>query len=168
VIGYGYRPVHNDRLDVLAKYTYFYNVPAADQVTPQNTAAQFIQKSHIASVDLTYDLTQHWTVGGKYAHRLGQASLDRINPQFFGNTAELYIARADWRFLQEWEGMIEARMLQMRDLNETRAGTLVAIHRYLGKHVKAGVGYNFTNFSEDLTDLSFRQHGIFMNIVGSM
>jgi lipopolysaccharide assembly outer membrane protein LptD (OstA) len=168
VIGYGYRPVQNDHLDVLAKYTYFYNVPTPDQVTPQNTAAQFIQKSHIASVDVTYDLNRQWSVGGKYAYRLGQASLDRVNPQFFDNTAELYIARADWRFRQEWEGMLEARMLQMPDLNETRAGALVALYRVFGKHVKAGIGYNFTNFSEDLTDLSFRQHGIFMNVVGSM
>ena len=64
VLGYGYRPVRSDRLDVLAKYTYFYNVPTAGQVTPQDTAAQFIQKSHIASIDVTYDLTRQWTVGG--------------------------------------------------------------------------------------------------------
>jgi hypothetical protein len=168
VIGYGYRPVQNDRLDVLAKYTYFYNVPAPDQVTPQNTLEQFIQKSHIASVDVTYDLTQHWSIGGKYAYRLGSAALDRTNPQFFDNTAELYIVRADWRFRQEWEGMIEARMLRMPDLDERRAGTLVALYRHLGKHVKAGVGYNFTDFSDDLTNLSFRQHGVFVNVVGSM
>ena len=77
MLGYGYRPVQSDRLDVLAKYTYFYNVPTAGQVTPQDTAAQFIQKSHIAAVDVSYDLTQQWSVGGKYAYRLGQASLER-------------------------------------------------------------------------------------------
>jgi lipopolysaccharide assembly outer membrane protein LptD (OstA) len=168
VIGYGYRPTRSDRLDVLAKYTYFYNVPAPEQVTPQNTLAEFIQKSHIASLDVTYDLSEQWSVGGKYAYRLGQASLDRTNPQFFDNTAELYIARVDWRFRQEWEGMVEARMLRMPDLNQTRAGTLVALYRIFGKHVKAGVGYNFTNFSEDLTDLSYKQHGVFLNVVGSM
>jgi flagellar motor protein MotB len=167
-LGYGYRPVQSDRLDVLAKYTYFYNVPTAGQVTPQDTAAQFIQKSHIASIDVSYDLTQQWTVGGKYAYRLGVAALDRVNPQFFDNTAELYIVRIDWHFRQEWEGMIEGRALEMPDLNETRSGALVAIYRHLGKHVKAGLGYNFTNFSEDLTDMSFKSHGIFMNVVGSM
>ena len=168
VLGYGYRPVHSDRLDVLAKYTYFYNVPTAEQVTPQNTAAQFIQKSHIASIDVTYDLTQQWTLGGKYAYRQGVAALDRVNPQFFDNTAALYIVRIDWHFHQEWEGVIEGRALEMPDLNQTRSGALVAFYRHLGKHVKAGLGYNFTNFSEDLTDMSFKSHGIFMNVVGSM
>ena len=168
VIGYGYRPVRNDRLDVLAKYTYFYNLPTANQLTPQETAAQFIQKSHIVSVDVTYDLTQQWSIGGKYAYRLGEASLDRTNPQFFNNTAALYIARVDWRLRQKWEGLVEARMLRMPDLNETRSGALVALYRIFSKYVKAGVGYNFTNFSEDLTNLSYKQHGIFMNVVGSM
>jgi flagellar motor protein MotB len=168
VLGYGYRPVLSDRLDVLAKYTYFYNVPTAGQVTPQDTAAQFIQKSHIASIDVSYDLTRQWTVGGKYAYRLGEASLERVNPQFFDNTAALYIVRVDWHFRQEWEGMIEGRALEMPDLNQTRSGALVALYRHLGKHVKAGLGYNFTNFSEDLTDMSFKSHGIFMNVVGAM
>src|SRR5947209_11742016 len=75
VVGYAYRPVRHDRLSALAKYTYFYNVPTTDQVTSQNTAAEFIQKSHIAALDLTYDVTAHWSIGGKYAHRVGQVSL---------------------------------------------------------------------------------------------
>jgi flagellar motor protein MotB len=167
-LGYGYRPVASDRLDVLVKYTYFYNVPTAGQVTPQDTAAQFIQKSHIASIDATYSLTQQWSIGGKYAYRLGEAALDRVNPEFFDNTAELYIVRIDWHFRQEWEATLEGRALEMPDLNQTRSGALVALYRHLGKHVKAGLGYNFTHFSEDLTDMSFKSHGIFMNVVGSM
>jgi lipopolysaccharide assembly outer membrane protein LptD (OstA) len=54
----------------LAKYTYFYNVPTTDQVTIQNTAVEFIQKSHITSLDLSYDLTAKWSLGSKYAYRL--------------------------------------------------------------------------------------------------
>ena len=50
-------------------------------------------------------------------------------------------------------------MLDMTDLNEQRSGALVAMYRYVGKHVKIGAGYNFTDFSEDLTDLSFQQRG---------
>jgi flagellar motor protein MotB len=167
-LGYGYRPVLSDRLDVLVKYTYFYNLPTAGQITPQDTAAQFIEKSQIISVDASYDLTQQWSVGGKYAYRMGAASFEVVNPQFFDNTADLYIVRIDWHFHQEWEAMLEARALSMPDLNQTRSGALVAFYRHFGKHVKAGLGYNFTNFSEDLTDLGFKSHGIFMNVVGAM
>jgi hypothetical protein len=168
VLGYGYRPVDNDRLNALAKYTYFYNVPTTDQVTPQNTMAQFVQKSHVAALDLTYDLTNNWSVGGKYAYRLGQLSLDRENEQFFDNRAQLYIVRTDVKFFEDYEGLLEGRLLDMTDLNEQRSGALVAVYRYFGKHVKVGVGYNFTDFSEDLTDLSFRHEGAFVNLIGTM
>ena len=33
-------------------------------------------------------------------------------------------------------------------------------------NVKVGVGYNFTDYSDDLADLSHRNHGFFFNVVG--
>ena len=168
VVGYAYRPIVNDRLNTMVKYTYFYNVPTTDQVTLQNIAAEFIQKSHIAAVDVTYDLTPRISIGGKYAYRLGMVSLDRENPQFFENNASLYVLRGDLDFLENWELLVEGRMLDMPDLSERRMGALAAVSRYLGDHLKIGLGYNFTDFSDDLTDLSYDHHGVFLNLTGSM
>ena len=166
VLGYAYRPVNHDRLNALAKYTYFYNVPTTDQLTLQNTPALFVQKSHVGALDVMYDLTSQWSVGGKYAYRLGQVSLDREDRQFFDNNAHLYVLRTDWRLGEGWETVLEGRMLDMPDLDERRSGALVAIYKYLGRHFKLGAGYNFTDFSDDLTDLSFTHRGVFINFVG--
>jgi len=168
VVGYAYRPVYNDRLNAMAKYTYFYNMPTTGQVTLQNTAAEFMQKSHIASVDVTYDVTRSITVGGKYAYRMGQISLDRENPEFFDNRASLYVLRGDYRFRENWEVLAELRSLDMPDISETRSGALVAVSRYLGEHLKLGAGYNFTDFSTDLTDMSFDHQGFFLNVTGTL
>ena len=168
VVGYAYRPVEHDRLNALVKYTYFYNVPTTGQVTLQNLAAEFIQKSHIAAVDVTYDVTPRVSIGGKYAYRLGQVSLDREDPEFFDNNANLYVIRGDVRFGKHWEFLAEGRMLDMPDLDERRSGALLAISRYLGDHLKVGVGYNFTDFSDDLTDLSYDHHGLFLNLTGTL
>ena len=59
-------------------------------------------------------------------------------------------------------------MLELPDQNDRRAGALFTIYRYLGDHFKVGVGYNFTDFSDDLTDLSYDHHGLFLNLVGTM
>jgi hypothetical protein len=56
----------------------------------------------------------------------------------------------------------------MPDLDEHRSGALATVSRYLGDHMKIGLGYNFTDFSENLTDLSFNHHGLFLNLTGSM
>jgi hypothetical protein len=168
VVGYAFRPVKHDRFNALAKYTYFYNVPTADQLAVDDTPAQYLQQSHVAAVDLGYDLTRWWSVGAKYAYRLGQVSLDRENPDFFSNDAHLILLRSDFRFLEKWETSVEGRLLDLTDLNERRAGALVGVYRYLGDHFKVGVGYNFTDFSEDLTDLSYDDHGLFFNLVGTL
>ncbi|MCL7982686.1 MAG: hypothetical protein M8862_09195 [marine benthic group bacterium] len=168
VLGYAYRPIHHDRLNALVKYTYFYNVPTTDQIALTNIAAEFIQKSHVAAIDVTYDLTHNLSIGGKYGYRLGQVSLDRDNPEFYDNNAHLYVLRGDYRFLEHWELLLEGRMLDMPDLKEHRLGALATISRYLGDHLKLGLGYNFTDFSDDLTDLNYDHQGVFLNITGSM
>jgi len=168
VMGYAYRPVQNTRMSALAKYTYFYNIPTTDQVSGQNIPVEFLQKSHIASFDLTYDLTPRWTLGGKYAYRLGQVSLDRVQPVFIDNNALLGVLRVDWRFLDNWESLAEVRVLDLPDIDQRRGGGLAAIYRYFGEHMKAGVGYNFTDFSDDLTDLSYDNQGVFFNFIGSL
>ena len=167
VVGYAYRPVRNDRLNALAKYTYFYNVPTTGQVGLQNTAAEFLQKSHIAALDLTYDLTANLSVGSKYAYRIGQESLDRVNPNFFANPAQLAVLRVDYGFFKEWDSLAEVRTLYLPDVNEQRRGVLVAIYRHIGKNLKVGVGYNFTDFSDDLTDLKYNHKGVFVNLIAT-
>ncbi len=139
-----------------------------EQVTLQNIAAEFIQKCHIAAVDVAYDITHNFSLGGKYAYRLGQVSLDRENPEFFDNSASLYVIRGDYKFRENWELLVEGRLLHMPDLDESRSGALVTISRYVGDNLKVGLGYNFTDFSENLTDLSFDHHGVFLNLTGSM
>lgn len=168
VVGYGYRPVDNDKLNALFKYTYFYNLPASDQVTLNNTAVEYIQKSNILSLDVIYDLTQRWSIGAKYGYREGQVALSRVNPEFFSNRANLYVLRADWHFTHKWDFLIEGRKLEQPDLGDSRSGALTGLYRQLGKYVKVGAGYNFTDFSDDLTDLDFDSKGWFINIVGKM
>jgi flagellar motor protein MotB len=167
-IGSAYRPVDYDRLNALFKYTYFYNLPSADQVTITNSPAQYVQKSHILSVDTLYDLTHRWSVGGKYAYRHGQLSMDRVDPEFFDSRAHLYVLRADWHFTHRWDALIEWRLLDLVDAEETRDGWLVGIYRHVGRNLKLGAGYNFSSFSDDLTDLDYKTQGLFINVVGKI
>ncbi len=156
-----------DRFNALLKYTYFYNLPTTGQVAADDSPSQFIQKSHIAALDLSYDLTKRWAIGSKYAYRRGEVSLDRVNTDYFNNDAHLFILRNDVRFGKNWEGSVEGRMLYMPDLDERRSGALVTIYRYFGEHFKLGVGYNFTDFSDDLTDLDYDHQGVFFNMIGT-
>ena len=168
VLGYAYRPVDNDRLNALVKYTYFYDLPAYEQVSTPNAGAGVSQRSHIASIDVTYDLTQRWTIGGKYAYRLGEVSLDRDDPEYFKSNAHLGIVRLDWHALRRWDAMIEGRVLSLPDAEDQLSGMVLAIYRHIGANLKLGIGYNFSRFSDDLTDYDYDHQGLFINLVGKL
>ena len=40
------------------------------------------------------------------------------------------------------------------------------IDRQIGENFKVGVGYNFADFSDDLTDLEYDHKGFFLNLSG--
>ncbi len=167
VLGYAFRPVSHDRLNLLFKYTYFYNLPGSD-ITSSGSDTDFIQRSHIFAMDAMYDLTERWTIGGKYAYRLGQVSLNTDDPEYFDSRASLYIGRLDWHFIKRWDAMAELRLLDLPDAGDSRSGALVGLYRHFGDHLKIGGGYNFTDFSDDLTQLDFKHQGLFINIIGKL
>src|SRR5690606_19155328 len=72
-IGYAYRPVENDRLNALFKYSWLYDLPCNGQLTSGATSDLYApaQRSHILSADFTYDLVPWLSVGGKYGFRIG-------------------------------------------------------------------------------------------------
>ena len=41
----------------------------------------------------------------------------------------------------------------------------MAVYRVLSDHIKLGGGWNFTDFSDDLTNLSYTHRGAFLNLV---
>jgi hypothetical protein len=64
--------------------------------------------------------------------------------------------------------LIEGRMLDLPDAQDRRSGALLGFYRHLGKNFKFGVGYNFTDFSDDLTDLDYDSQGFFINLIAKM
>jgi hypothetical protein len=75
--------------------------------------------------------------------------------------------RADLHLVKEWDALVELRNLRATEAQDAKAGALLGIYRHLGKGVKVGVGYNFTQYSDDLTDLSYRSRGWFLNVLAA-
>jgi hypothetical protein len=168
VAGAAYRPVSNDRWNTLFKYTNFYNLPSPGQLAPSGTTADYAQKSQVLSVDAIYDLLSWVSVGFKYGIRVGELQPTRTAGDWFSSRADLLVLRTDWHLVKEWDAVIEVRNLRAKEAQDANAGFLVGVYRHIIEGVKAGVGYNFTRYSDDLTDLSYRSRGWFLNILGTM
>lgn len=168
LLGFAYRPVDNDKLNALVTYNYLYDLAPADQFTASNQQNDYQQRSHVFAVDVNYDFTKRWTLGAKYGHKVGELRLGREEGEWFDSTTSLYVVRADWHMVRHWDFLVEARMLDVEAAQDKRKGFLTAIHRHFGQNFKVGIGYNFTDFSDDLTNLNYDAKGWFINIIGKI
>ncbi len=163
-LGYGFRPIDNERLNVLFKYTYLYDLPGADQVTADGDTDGDAQKSHVLSVDVDYDLNEHFTLGGKYGYRKSEIA-PRGTEDFNGSTAHLGIVRLDWHVVHNWDAMAEGRLMYTEESETYDTGALLGIYRHIGNNAKVGIGYEWGQVSEDMTDLNYESSGVFLNLI---
>jgi hypothetical protein len=165
VIGAAYRPVENDRLNMLAKYTFFYDLPSAQQTTSAGLLVGWAQRSHVLSLDAAYDLNDWITIGGKYAFRIGDLRDQRTGGEWFDSVAHLAIGRLDIKVVKGWDVVGEIRWLDSETASDSKVGALGGVYKHVNDNMKVGVGYNFTDYSDSITDLSHKNKGVFVNAI---
>ncbi|MFV0281593.1 MAG: hypothetical protein ACK5JM_12650 [Rhodoblastus sp.] len=166
VMGFAYRPVDNDRLNMLMKYTFFYNVPSSGQIMYVAGLNDYSQRSHVFSADAIYDVNEWISVGGKVGVRTGSIKDNMLNTGWYDSTALLTVGRLDIHVVKQWDVTAELRRLALLNINNAQTGALVAVYRHVSDNFRIGAGYNFTRFSDDLTNLSTRNRGFFINGIG--
>jgi hypothetical protein len=165
-VGFAYRPAAGDRFNMLAKYTYLYDLPGKDQVSVDGTTSSPAQRSHIASIDASYDLIPQLTIGAKYGVRIGETRDRDPGSDWEDSQVHLGIIRADMHIVKAWDAVLEGRVMWSPTTDQKDFGAVAAIYRHFGDNVKVGIGWNFGQFSDDLRDLTQDDHGIFFNVVG--
>ena len=160
-LGFAYRPIDNTRWALLGKYTYLYDLRTLAQVT---TGAD--QKSDIYSFEGIYSFNPRWKVAAKVAHRRGQVRENRGSGAWFKSTANLYAAQTRYHIISEWDALLEYRWLELEESQDEREGWLAGADYHISNNFKIGVGYNFTEFSDNLANLDFNYEGWFINFVG--
>jgi hypothetical protein len=163
-LGYAYRPVENEHLNMLLRYTYLHDLPGEDQVDSNGDTDGPQQRSHVFALAANYDLNQKLTLGGKLALRKSQIA-DRGTTTFTSNTATLAALRLDWHAVHNWDLFAEGRALYTKESRTTEYGAAAGIYRHLNDKVKLGIGYEWGQVSADVTDISYDSQGIFINLV---
>lgn len=160
-IGYAYRPVESDRLNLIGKYSFLYDLPTEGQATTRPD-----ERSHLISVEGIYDLDSRWELAGKLAVRKGDRRLSRDSGPWEEFGLRLASARARLHINKEWDGLLEYRWLSDITGDNDREGALIAAYRHLNDHLKVGVGFNFTDFDDRLRIDSYQGRGWFLDLVG--
>ena len=175
-LGLAWRPAQG-RLNLLAKAQYLYDVAPQSQINV--LSSQVDQISEIYSAEATYEIDPTWEVAGKLARRNTYTRLERGVGDWFSNNANYAAGQVRWHFGDRgtdaegqvkdlwhgWSAMAEYRMLEVQ-VDGTKKGALVALDKDLGKNLRISIGYNFTDFSSDLTQLQYKSGGWFVSLVG--
>ncbi|MGL6290482.1 MAG: outer membrane protein [Silanimonas sp.] len=161
--GFAWRPFDSTRWALLGRYTFLYDVSALPQVG--ENIAFYDQRSQVLAFEGIHTPNPRWEFAGKFARREGEVRFDRLQGQWADSAATFLAGQARYAFADKWSALAEYRWLSVEDGGD-RSGALLGVDRDLGEHFRVGAGYNFTDFSDDLTDFDYDHRGWFLNVVG--
>jgi hypothetical protein len=159
-IGLAYRPVQTNRMNLLGRYTFLYDLPASA------ASGRTDERSHVLSLEAGYDVTRRWELGGRYALKRQEVRTGRDAGTWLLSRPNLGIVRARYHLGGAVDAVGEYRWLWNQQAGDQRNGALLALYRYLSASITLGAGFNATNFSDDLTDLDHDAYGWFLRIIG--
>jgi hypothetical protein len=163
MIGAGYRPVQADRLNFLTRYTYLEDRAPVGQL---DNAEADLERSHVMAADVVYDLTQRWQIVEKYAYRISEEKVAGFD--FNKTHTWLMVHRLNYKIDQDWLVGAEYRTLRQVEAQDVKRGFLVEGARQINEYAQLGVGFNFTDFSDDLTELDYSTYGPYVRMTGSL
>ncbi len=160
-VGFAWRPHDNTRWAGFGKFTYLYDVASLGQ----EGGNLYDQRSQVLSLEGIRQIGERWEMAAKLASRWGDYRTGRGEGAWLDSRADFAALQLRYRLFAEWEGLAEHRWLKVRD-GGVRKGWLLGVDRRVGENFKVGVGYNFTEFSDDMTELKYDQKGFFLNMAG--
>ncbi|WP_213601553.1 hypothetical protein [Pseudoxanthomonas japonensis] len=161
-LGFAYRPWNSQRWGVFGRYTYLYDLASMGQLG----GAEYDQRSQIVSLEGVYKYDQHWEFAGKLSRREGEVRMGRGTGVWLDSATTFGAVQARYELRTKWHALGEYRWLDVKD-GGARHGFLAGVDRDINKHFRLGAGYNFTRFSDDLTDFDYDHRGWFVNMTGT-
>ncbi|MGR3174722.1 MAG: choice-of-anchor U domain-containing protein [Candidatus Scalindua sp.] len=163
VFGTAYRPVNFDWLNLMAKYTYLKDNAPVSQSDFNDIEKE---KAHIFAGEAVIDVTDKWQLTEKLAYKTGEEKVTGFD--FTRTQTRLWINRLGYNLYRDWQVFGEYRILDQKQAHDQKQGALVEVARDFGEFIQAGVGYNFTDFNDDLTHLDYTSQGPFIRITAKL
>ena len=163
VLGVAYRPIYYDKLNLIGKYTFLED----DSPVSQSDFKDIDHiRAHIFGLEVVYDLTDEIQLVEKGAYKYGEEKISGFD--FTKAQTWLLVNRLNYNLTRAWQVAGEYRMLGVVQAKDLKYGALLEVSRRIGEFIRVGAGYNFTDFSDDLTNLDYTVHGPFVRITGAL
>ena len=150
-MGLAYRPIYNDRLNYLSRYTV---------ILDKNSKTNKDFSAHIGELETIYSFTKSLDISMKNGYRKEENSY--LN--------ELYMlgVKANYSVLNSWEVFGQYQWLVDRANEDVLSGAIFGVYKNIDRNMKLGGGYNFSGFKDSLGEQDYKTSGWFLNIIGTM
>lgn len=164
-IGMAYRPIENNRLNYLFKYTYLDQKNYLNQDSIPELGDYAAEKSQIFSLDLIFEFNPKWQLTEKIAYKNSEVKLHSSEDSWARSETYLWVNKLDYTLRDDFNLFVEYRILENKLADDRRDGFLLGAYKDFDNNTKLGIGYNFTDFNDDLTNLSYEAKGWFVNLI---
>lgn len=160
-IGLAYRPTRHDRFNALTRYTRLSELRPLNLDTPPAIST----KMDVLSIEWSYQFTKQIEWAAKQAVRATTEQTGSL-PVFKAQT-HLSIHRLNYGLPWQLHAGLEYRILKQKQVNDQRSGWLSEISWQANNHMRLGLGYNFTDFSDnEFSSNDYSTEGWFIRVQG--
>jgi len=162
MLGMAYRPVECDRLNMLGKISY---IEDDGPVSQSDDADISSERAFVFALEGAYDLSAQYQLVEKFAYKIGEEKVGLRD--YTRSETWLWINRMNYHLTHQWDAGLEYRILEQKTAQDAKSGFLCEVTRHVTDNFQFGVGYNFTDFSDDLTEEDdYSTRGFFIRITG--
>lgn len=162
--GSAYRPVYFDKVNMLLKYTHLQDKnPVYD-----NDEINLNEKASIVSGEVLWDVIKNIQYFIKYAYREKTFSgFDDENDNDLVSKVNLWINRVNLYFTKTIGTALEYRIKEFENTDEEKKGYLTEVFYDPFENIRLTIGYNFTDFSDNLETLNdYDSGGAYLRLTG--
>ena len=100
-------------------------------------------------------LPRRLELSAKVAYKTGEYRTGRTAGEFISSSTYLWVLRTRYQLLKSWNILLEGRQLTVSEAQDSMTGFLGAIEYDINDKFQIGIGYNFSSFNDDITNLDF-------------
>jgi len=164
ILGMAYRPVSFDNLNFITQYSYQEGFGGGlQQADALNTSSQQTI-AQVFSAEAVYDINDNWQLAEKLAFRIENEQDTGF--QFTQTHTWLMIHRLNYKIDKDWTVSGEYRDLAQVEAKDNKQGILLEATRNINESTELAIGWNFTKYSDDLTNLSYTSQGPYVRMTG--
>ena len=163
-LGYSYRPVYEDKLNILSKISYIDN-KKGDGILEDDFTSFGKEKGVVLGLELLYDISKKYEYVLKLGYRHTQEqvldlALAKSDYWLLGN-------RISYKYDRDTKISLEYSKLNHKQGKNSRDGIILSLSRRFNDNIELEGGYKFDDVTEDLADLSYGIKGFFVRVTGA-